>query len=463
MVVRIRSVLIKITRVVIGDYEGNPASAIRGVYMSGLQAVLNMYGGEIRNNGGNIGLNGSGVCLVGGATMNMYGGKITGNHAYNGSGGGIFMDTYTTVNLYGGEISGNSADIFGGGIFMNATTEAAASTISLNIYSHDSRYSSSDIIIQNNTVKGQANNVYLNAFGAITFMTDVFGGVIWLYPMTRNAFASFTKGFKKSKTAVSNHIKADGNIATATIDTAGNYGDAGEIYWKFGEGIHDQFFPQNHAKSTNFNTYFANNGWNNSTVSTVTIGQGTYHLTGNLTSYKRFNISGTVNLCLSNYTLSYKGDSHFFYVPANATLNLFGDGVNAKLSGGAYSVVLVEGNFTLYSGSLEDGTSNDTNVSIGNAGGVTVDGGTFTMMGGSIKNNDDGGYGRGGGVLVRGAGVFNMSAGEISGNTGTNAGGVYVVRRRRLRSFGYVRYARRLDYQQHRARRGRRRLPCFVG
>ena len=404
--------------VVIGDYTGDMRSAVRGVQIAGASGIINMYGGEIRNNIGNWAMNGRGVYMSSGSTFNMYGGKITGNHAYEARGGGIYMEQNTTLNLYGGEISGNSADIEGGGIFMAATTEAVGNNMHLNIRG--------DVKIQNNTVGGKQNNIFLNAFGAITFMTEVFGGVIWLYPMSRNAFASFTKGFKKSKTDVSNHIKADCGIASAVIDTEGRYGDAGQVYWQFGSGIHDQFFPGNHAQSTDFNAYFASQGWNDSTVQNVTLSSGTYHLTGNLTSYKRFNISGTVNLCLNNYTLKYQGDSHFFYVPANSTLNLFGDGVNAKLSGGVYSVVLVEGNFTLYSGSLEDGTSIDTNTSLGYAGGVTVNGGTFTMMGGSIKNNNDGGLGRGGGVLVRGAGVFNMSAGEISGNTSTNGAGVLV-------------------------------------
>lgn len=284
-----------------------------------------------------------------------------------------------------GEISGNTSGLEGAGIYMHAYNEAVANAIHLNIRG--------DVKVQNNTAKGSPNNIYLNAFGVINFMTETFGGIVWLYPMSRNSFASFTKGFKKSKTAVSNHIKADGNIATATIDTAGLYGDAGEVYWKFGSGIHDQYFPGNHAQSTDFNKFAADNGWTTGGAGDVSLPAGTYHLTGNLSIPKTLKVSsGTVNFCLNNYTLTYTGNnSVVFGAKVNTSLNIFADGENGKIVGGNAGIIEAIGNFTLYGGTLTGGKNAANWSNTGYAGGVSVNGGTFTMMGGKITGCSDNG------------------------------------------------------------------------
>jgi formylglycine-generating enzyme required for sulfatase activity len=63
-----------------------------------------------------------------------------------------------------------------------------------------------------------------------------------------------------------------------------------------------------------------------------------------------------------------------------------------------------------------------------NAGGslVDVNGGTFIMNGGAIKDNKK--SGNGGGVIVDNSGVFTMNNGVISGNTASGAGGGVYVR-----------------------------------
>jgi hypothetical protein len=55
-----------------------------------------------------------------------------------------------------------------------------------------------------------------------------------------------------------------------------------------------------------------------------------------------------------------------------------------------------------------------------NGGGVAVDGGTFTMTGGTVSGNK---ANNGGGVHVTGGGAFTMTGGTISGNTASNDGG----------------------------------------
>jgi hypothetical protein len=89
---------------------------------------------------------------------------------------------------------------------------------------------------------------------------------------------------------------------------------------------------------------------------------------------------------------------------------------NAGTGGGVY--VEPYGDFTMTGGSIEYNEGGD-------GGGVMVKG-EFTMTGGSITYNKakpGNGYPDGGGVLVDGGGVFNMSGGEIAHNSAERYGG----------------------------------------
>jgi hypothetical protein len=92
----------------------------------------------------------------------------------------------------------------------------------------------------------------------------------------------------------------------------------------------------------------------------------------------------------------------------------------------APAVYVSSGTFNMSGGSITGNTKTDNGNS--NAGGVYVSaGGTFNMSGGIITGNNFSNIGSGaGGVYV--AGTFNMSGGIITGNsrTNTNPGGVLV-------------------------------------
>jgi len=124
-----------------------------------------------------------------------------------------------------------------------------------------------------------------------------------------------------------------------------------------------------------------------------------------------------------------------------STVSLLGHGA---LFGIGHGVILVLGeNITLqgwnrnnaplirilYGGSLvmDDGASimGNTNT-LGDGGGVQVNGGVFTMNAGTISGNST--SSSGGGVSIAGElGTFNMYGGTISGNTASRGGGVYNV------------------------------------
>jgi hypothetical protein len=109
-----------------------------------------------------------------------------------------------------------------------------------------------------------------------------------------------------------------------------------------------------------------------------------------------------------NKVISNSGDKELFIIQSGITLVL---DTNSTMSGNSkrYSVVSVlpEGKLIMKQGSQVAGA---------NATGITVDGGAFTMEGGTISGNTTSAY-YSGGVYIAANGTFTMSGGTISGNT----------------------------------------------
>ena len=114
--------------------------------------------------------------------------------------------------------------------------------------------------------------------------------------------------------------------------------------------------------------------------------------------------------------------SYSMFVVGVGVTFILEDGITLTgLQSNSKSLVQVEGgNFTMNGGSITN-----SKVSNGNGGGVYVDSGTFTMNNGTINGNNAsygnyGGYG--GGVFVL-KGTFIMNNGTISGNSAMYSGG----------------------------------------
>ena len=96
-------------------------------------------------------------------------------------------------------------------------------------------------------------------------------------------------------------------------------------------------------------------------------------------------------------------------------------------------VALINGEFNMFGGKIQDGTAGRENTTAGNGGNVYVgDGGVFTMKNGAISGGTavryDGSSGNGGNVYVADGGSFIMENGIIQGGTAQNAGGsIYVA------------------------------------
>ena len=175
------------------------------------------------------------------------------------------------------------------------------------------------------------------------------------------------------------------------------------------------------AQAADGNCTGDHNGWTPLTSLGGTLNDGSYYLTGNLNaSSEKISVTGTVNLCLNGYKLNLSGS--YFRVESGSFTLCDCDG-SGKITGGATAfpaVYINGGSFTMTGGSIT-----------GNSSGIWVQSsGSFTMTGGSIARNtfnvtQDLSYTPCGGVLVNG-GSFTMTGGEIAGNTANVEGGLTV-------------------------------------
>ena len=137
-----------------GEISGNKAAQEGGavhVLDKGCQFFL--YDGKITGNtskdGGAIYLNQEPSWL------SMQGGEISGNTA-TGNGGGVYIYRSDSVcQLYGGKIENNKASGNGGGIYINPSNSGQLRV-------------GNKPLVQNNTVSGKANNVYLPSGKTLT-------------------------------------------------------------------------------------------------------------------------------------------------------------------------------------------------------------------------------------------------------------------------------------------------------
>ena len=120
----------------------------------------------------------------------MSGGIITGNRAKGNqykNGGGVYIVQYTkqgtgvitgVFTMTGGKITGNTADIYGGGVYIQNN----------GIFNV-----SGDANVSGNTVNGRANNVYLSDTNAVLTITGTLSGA--KFGITANANKPFTSGW----------------------------------------------------------------------------------------------------------------------------------------------------------------------------------------------------------------------------------------------------------------------------
>ena len=168
-----------------GEISGNKATQEGGAFhVLDKQCQFFLYDGKITGNtsgdGGAIYLNQEPSWLI------MKGGEISGNTA-TGNGGGVYIYRSGSVcQLYSGKIENNKASGNGGGIYINPSNSGQLRV-------------GDKPLVQNNTVSGKANNVYLPSGKTLTIEIG----------MSKGASIGITTANTSYPVAFSNNYKKD--------------------------------------------------------------------------------------------------------------------------------------------------------------------------------------------------------------------------------------------------------------
>ena len=184
---------------------------------------------------------------------------------------------------------------------------------------------------------------------------------------------------------------------------------------------------------------------------------GTYYLGSDISPEYTIKIENNVTLCLNGHKITAADGMDAIYMTggsftltdckgvgtithassktgrgvyvSSGTFNMYGGSITGNRATGDGGGVYKSGSnssFNMYGGSITGNTANSY------GGGVYVDGGGFTMSGGTIGGTKTGEtntatYGGGGVYVVGSSSTFKMTGGSIGGNNAAYGGGVYTV------------------------------------
>ena len=407
-----------------GTISGNSAEGGGGVFI--VRGEFSMKGGEIK---ANTASRGGGVYL-GVSSCTISGGELGGNSA--GSGGGLWMTEGDFLMTDGALIAGNTAKEFGGGVYAGEckTFELAGGAIRANRCGKDGGglymrgTDSSLYFIKGGSLEGNRAEVYgggLASDYSRWVLTDmrICGNTASLC----GGGAAFSGGFCAIRGGL-----VGGN-------TAGGAGG----------GIHGREAAALALSGGELSGNSAEEG-------------GGVAVAGAVFEMQAGEISGNTAASGGGFFIAEDGQTAAESRPSLMEGGIIRDnraqrGAGAALKGGAFrlggNAIVSANTASVYGGGLylfpETATakitlelSGDAAVSGNRAeksgGGLYMDGGRFTMSGGSVSWNSAGDSGGGvvlaGGRTVRGAAKteFILSEGSITGNSAPQAGGVYAAR-----------------------------------
>ena len=150
---------------------------------------------------------------------------------------------------------------------------------------------------------------------------------------------------------------------------------------------------------------------------------GSYYLTSNVTLDSTWNVSSIITLCLNGYGITKTGGDHVIKINSGGNLTIYDCGETSHFfnveNGKAVNVNETSGEQSFIGGFITGGTGHDYGSLFWNeGGGVYVDGGTFTLYGGTILGNS-GGHGGGVGIY---SGSMTMYGGTVCYNTAGEGG-----------------------------------------
>ncbi|MBE5902352.1 MAG: hypothetical protein E7280_10675 [Lachnospiraceae bacterium] len=420
-----------------GNINGNAAKAGGGVYNNG---TFTMTGGSITGNTANQ--EGGGVYNANGSTFTMTGGNINGNAA--NAGGGVY--NYSTFTMTGGSITENTAtgeDCYGGGVVnymatFNVSGRPVISGNNANNTSDNVRFGNNPINVIGALDSNAEIHVKVTNKGQIVAKGS--GG----YQPTASDAAKFVcdnESYAPLLDSTHNTIKmtqaytitvADGiSNGTVTAPARAATGATVTLTVTPGEGyvldtltVTDEGSGECTVSGTGSTRTFTMPSNN------VTVTADFEEPVAKAGDDKYTTVQGAINAAPANGTVTLLSDVTISS-PLNiesgktVTLDLNGHTIDRGLGGETAAsngyVIEVQGNLTLTDGSTaKNGKITGGNDANGLGGGVYVNGGTFTMQGGTIIGNQSS---TGGGVYVAEAGTFNMSGGSIIGNNASGHGG----------------------------------------
>ena len=446
-------------------------------------AVFNLYAGDIT---GNKSLTGGGyggaIYVYGpdGATpageFNMYGGKLTKNEGVLG--GAIYGKSGAIINIQGGEISENTATSWAGAIYLvdgtltikncRITGNTAATASAIRVESGKGTVTLTDAIIENN--KNTATSKY--NYGALFVPNN--GCVVTVAGQTRivnnkdgngqeaNVYMQHKSGIQMVLTVAESGLSGNAKIGVTmesgrltntegrTITTKLGGKDVAAFFQYDGEGYepvirndvvileeksyHIHKLCADSACAEHADVVFQPWGDNPGEETTLPA-TGYYYLTKDINLSKAQGSNKSLTLCLNGYTITAAENTRPFSLEKGAVFTITDCKDTGKLTGGvrnwgAGAVSVSAGAvFNLYAGDI---TGNKSLTGGGYGGAIYVygpDGATPAgefNMYGGKLTKNEGVLG--GAIYGKSGAIINIQGGEISENTATSwAGAIYLV------------------------------------
>ena len=417
-----------------GKISKSAAPSGGGVYATDAGTVVNMNGGEVSENEAS---SGGGMLIASGTVLNLAAGKISGNKA--SSGAGLYMSKKSTVNMTGGEISGNIATGSGAGIYhLESTGDYAGGSITGNVSGYNggamflnvATVKLGSVSITGNEAAASAGGIYPHGATDLTVTGDAVVQDNTANGKKNNVYLPGTLTFKVDNVGQNAKVGLSAATAFRFVSTA-NDTDYSKNFTSDRASLMVEYKDKklylgasgNHAHCLcDSNVTGCDHGeilfaaWDdpNSLPS-----NGNWYLNTDVTLTGSVDMRDvTLNLCLNGHTIKQTAaDTTIFDVKGATKLNITDCAdTMGKITGATKTVIFGNNNSTavinLFNGNITGNSGN-------NAGAIFLQSNqVFNMYGGKIEGNvkESAAWGAGAIAAYYGNVQVNIYGGEISGN-----------------------------------------------
>ena len=420
-----------------GKLTKNEAGNGGGIYATDAGTVVNMNGGEVSENEAS---SGGGMLIASGTVLNLTAGKISGNKA--SSGAGLYMSKKSTVNMTGGEISGNIATGSGAGIYhLESTGNYTGGSITGNISGYNggamflnvATVKLGSVSITGNEAAASAGGIYPHGATDLTVTGDAVVQDNTANGKKNNVYLPGTLSFKVDNVGQNAKVGLSAATAFRFVSTA-NDTDYSKNFTSDRASLQVEYRGQqlylgasgNHAHCLcDSNITYCDHGevlfaaWDDPYSLPS---NGNWYLNTDVTLSGSVDMRDvTLNLCLNGHTIKQTGkDKMIFDVKGATNLNITDcTDKPGTITGATKSAIFGNNNSTavinLYNGII-------TGNSGTNAGAVFLQSNqVFNMYGGKIEGNQNASTAAAAGAISAYYGnvQVNIYGGEISGNKST--------------------------------------------